>query len=373
MVLTRREFLESGVGALSVVGFSLFELPGLGQLAAAAEPRKIAEIPVLWVATGSCTGCSVSLLNSASPTIQEALLAEILPGKHLSLGFHTTVMAASGDRAIEALRHVADTHRKGYVLVVDGATATKANGLYCGIGERGHDVITGYEHVRDLGQHAMAVLAVGACAAFGGIPAADPNPTGAVPVSTLFEKEGITTPCVNIPGCPPHPDWIVGTIATLLMGGLKALKLDAHHRPAAFFSELIHDDCCHRGDFERGRFARRFGETGCLFLLGCKGPVTQADCPVRKFNNGTNWCCEAGHPCIGCCHPEFPFDGSMFRQAFDHATTGQLLDQDHAGVSCTNCHADDGFSPAPSCKECHDSESGVSFPARRPGRTVPVR
>ena len=372
MSVTRREFLESGVGALSVVGFSLFKLPGLDTLAAAAEPQRVAEIPVLWMSTGSCTGCSVSLLNSASPTIQEALLAEVLPGKHLSLGFHATVMAASGDMAIEALHDMASKNPKGYVLVVEGATAAKTDGLYCAVGEHGTDPITGYEHVRDLGRNALAVLSAGSCSAFGGIPAAAPNPTGALPVSELFENEGITTPYVNIPGCPPHPDWIVGTIATLLLGGLDALKLDEHHRPAAFFSNWIHDNCPYRGDFEMGRFARHFGETGCLFLLGCKGTVTQADCPVRKFNNGTSWCCEAGHPCIGCCHPKFPFDGSMFLQAFDHASTGQHLDENHADVSCADCHGQNKFSPAPSCTECHEKDSGVLFPGHRPGPTVPA-
>ena len=312
MALTRREFLESGVGGISVLSFSLLKIPGLEQIAKAAEVQKVAEVPVIWMATGACSGCSISLLNTASPTIQEALLGQVLPGKHLSLGFHATVMAAAGDLAMDALKEVAEANKGQYVLVVDGATATKDHGLYCGIGEVDGEPLTGYQHVRDLGRNAGAVLAVGACAAFGGIPAAEPNPTGAVPVSELFKREGITTPCVNIPGCPPHPDWIVGTIATYLLGGAAALELDEYQRPGAFFTGLIHDNCQYRGHFDRGDFAEHFGDHGCLVKLGCKGPITQADCPIRKFNNGTSWCCEAGHPCIGCCHPDFPFEQSMF-------------------------------------------------------------
>ncbi len=312
MALTRREFLGSSLGTISVLSVSLVKIPGLQKLCMAAEPQTVAEIPVIWMATGACSGCSVALLNTASPTIQEVLLGQVLPGKHLSLAFHSTVMAAAGDQAMGALHEVRHNHKGAYVLVVDGATPTKEDGLYCGIGEVNGRTITGYEQVRDLGRDAMAVLAVGACAAFGGIPAADPNPTGCVSVSELFKRERVHTPLVNIPGCPPHPDWIVGTIVTLLLGGLEALELDELRRPVAFFGKCIHDNCQFRGHFERGEFAEHFGEHGCLLKLGCKGPITYADCPIRKFNNGTSWCCEAGHPCIGCCHPDFPFERSLF-------------------------------------------------------------
>jgi len=306
--LTRRDFLESSAGAISILGFSLVKS------SQAAEKQKIAEIPIIWISTGSCSGCSVSLLNTASPDIQELLLAQVLPGKHLSLGFHATLMAAAGELAISTLEKYAHDHKGNYVLVVDGATASKDEGLCCGIGEtKDGRTITGYEHVRDLGRNAQAVLAVGACAAFGGIPAAGPNPSGALSVQELYKRDGIDTPVVNIPGCPPHPDWIVGSVAALLLGGLKALQLDDMSRPKLFFSECIHDNCPYRGHFDRGDFAEHFGEHGCLIKLGCKGPITYADCPTRKFNNGTSWCCEAGHPCIGCCHPDFPFEDSMFK------------------------------------------------------------
>jgi len=312
MELTRRDFLEQGVGTISVLGFSLMKIPGLQTIAEAAEAQTVAEIPVIWMATGGCSGCSVSLLNSASPTIQEVLLEQILPGKHLSLGFHATIMASAGDQAMQAMNKIVNEHKGGYVLVVDGATAAKDDGLYCAIGETDGKPITGYVNVRDLGRNALATLAVGACAAYGGIPAAPPNPTGCLSVTELFKRENIATPVVNIPGCPSHPDWIVGTIATVLLGGLEALELDEHGRPAPFFTPLIHDNCPYRGHFDRGEFAEHFGEHGCLIKLGCKGPITHADCPIRKWNNGTSWCVEAGHPCIGCCEPEFPYEKSMF-------------------------------------------------------------
>ncbi len=316
--LSRREFLGAGATA-TVLGLELFERPAVAAqvqtkpAAKKAAKKKVAEVPVIWMATGSCSGCSVSLLNSASPTIQEVLLEEVLPGKHVSLEFHATVMAAAGDLAMEHMDEVAKKHKDGYVLVAEGAAALGQDGLFCSVGEhKGGRPRSGYELVRDLGRNSLAVLAVGSCAAFGGIPAAEPNPTGCLSVLELFKKENINKPVVNIPGCPPHPDWIVGTIAAVLLAGLEGLELDEHNRPKPFFGILIHDNCPYRGHFERGEFAERFGEHGCLLKLGCKGPITHADCPIRKFNNGTSWCVEAGHPCIGCCHPDFPFDKSLF-------------------------------------------------------------
>lgn len=312
MDVSRREFLQSGVGTVSVLGFSLWEIPGLSRICEGAEPGRVAEIPVIWMATGACTGCSISLLNAATPTIRYVLVGDVLPGRRLSLAFHATLMASGGDSAIETLHKIAREHADKYILVVDGATATKDDGFYCGVGELDGRPITGLEHVRDLGRDALAVIAVGACAAFGGIPAAAPNPTECLSVRDLLRREGVETPVVNIPGCPPHPDWIVGTLATYMLGGLDALKLDELGRPAPFFGQTVHDNCPYRGHFDRGDFAEHFGEHGCLIKLGCKGPITYADCPIRKFNHGTNWCCQAGHPCIGCCHPDFPFEQSMF-------------------------------------------------------------
>lgn len=312
MSLTRREFLEASAGTLTVWGFSLWKVPMAAAAQRSAEQERIAEIPLIWLATGACTGCSVSLLNAASPTARFAFVGNVLPGHRVSPAFHTTLMASAGDMAMQALERLVQENSGRYVFVVDGATALDADGLYCTIGERDGRPIPAYELVRDFGRNALATLAVGSCASFGGIPAAPPNPTGAVAVRELFRREKIQNPIVNLPGCPPHPDWIVGTLSTLLLGGVESLRLDEHGRPAAFYSTLIHDNCPYRGHFERGEFAERFGDHGCLLKLGCKGPITHADCPIRRWNNGTSWCVQAGHPCVGCCEPGFPFEGSLF-------------------------------------------------------------
>lgn len=298
--ISRRHFVKLSAGSTAALGLLLFNLLDFEELFAAA----LAEVPVIWLQGGSCTGCSVSVLNSLEPKIQELLITEVIPGKHVSLRFHPTLMAASGDLAMQVME---DTARKpGYVLVVEGAIATKDDGVYCQVGERNGRGITVLEHLITLGHDAMAVLALGTCSAFGGVPAAEPNVTGIKPVKEILTDNGIETPVINLPGCPPHPDWFVGTVASVLIGGLDSVEVDKVGRPLAFYEKTIHDTCTRRGLYNSGHFAKRLSEPYCLYELGCKGPVTYADCAVRMWNGKTSWCVESNAPCIGCTEPNFP-------------------------------------------------------------------
>lgn len=275
----------------------------------------VKEIPVIWLQGAACTGCTISLLNSASPTIKNILVDQVLPGVHINLRFHATIMAGSGEPVIKVMEGTAEEKKGEYVLVAEGAIPTADDGVYGAIGERGGRPVEMRQRVEELAQGALAVLAVGTCASFGGIPAAAPNPTGCKPVRQILEEKGINKPLVNIPGCPPHPDWIVGTIASILLNGLpKAEDLDDNLRPLAFYGKLIHENCPRRAYFDEGKFAKKPGDEGCLYELGCKGPITYADCPLRRWNSGTNWVIGAGAPCNGCTQPEFPDLTSPFYQ-----------------------------------------------------------
>jgi hydrogenase small subunit len=265
------------------------------------------EIPVVWLATAACTGCSVSLLNSASPTIKNLLIDQVVPGVHVNLRFHATIMAGAGEPALGVLEETAKEKKDGYVLVVEGAIPTVGGAVYGAIGERDGKPVSMEDRVVEMARDAQAILAVGTCASFGGIPAAAPNPTGCKPVSKVLEERGISKPLVNIPGCPPHPDWFVGTVASIILNGLpKAEDLDDNLRPLAFYGKLIHENCPRRAYFDEGKFAKKPGDEGC------KGPITYADCPLRRWNNGTNWVIGAGAPCNGCTQPEFPDGTSPF-------------------------------------------------------------
>lgn len=242
--------------------------------------------PVLWIQGQGCTGCSVSLLNSVHPDIAEVLL-EII-----SLKFHPNVMAGSGDVSLKAINEAYE--KGGYILILEGSIPTDKDGIYCKIGEE-----TLFSLIKRLSEKASAMVAVGTCASYGGIPGGSPNPTGAKGLGEVVEK-----PILNIPGCPSHPDWIIGSLVHVLMFGMP--KLDEKRRPAFFYPKTIHEQCQNYALFSKGEFAKRLSEKGCLIALGCKGSLTSSDCSSRLWNNGVNWCIGAKAPCIGCTEPDFP-------------------------------------------------------------------
>ncbi|MFH0941425.1 MAG: hydrogenase small subunit [Chloroflexota bacterium] len=267
----------------------------------------VKELPVIYLQTAACSGCVVSIINSASPTIKNILIDQVVPGVHVNLRFHPVIMAAAGELALKAIDTTVKEEKGNYVLVVDGAIPTADGGIYGAIGERNGKPVRMGDRVAELARDALAVIALGTCAAFGGISGAAPNPTGCQPVKKFLDSRGIAKPLVNISGCPPHPDWFVGTVGGILLNGLpRAEDLDDNLRPLAFYGKLIHENCPRRAYFDEGKFAKKPGEEGCLYELGCKGPITYADCPLRRWNNGTNWVIGAGAPCNGCTQPEFP-------------------------------------------------------------------
>ncbi len=264
---------------------------------------------MVWLQGAGCTGCSVSVLNAASPRIQNLLLDEVVPGHQLNLLFHATIMAGQGEPVIEVLKDTETNRKGGYILVVEGAIPTAQDGRYGSIGERGGKHLTIEQSVAQLGANALVTIALGTCAAYGGIPAAKPNPTNCKGVKELFDEKGIGTTVVNLPGGPVHPDWFTGTVSVVMFSGLGAVELDNIGRPTLFYGQLIHENCPRRADFDKGKFAEKLGDEGCLYKVGCKGHYTNADCPIRQWNNGVSWCIKAGSPCIGCVEPEFP-DGT---------------------------------------------------------------
>ena len=284
--ISRRDFLKMGTGLAAMLGLAPLAGPSL---AAALESLAGGQAPVLWLQGQSCSGCSVSFLNTVHPGPADVLT------RYISLWFHSTVSAATGHTAMEVINQGID--KGGYFLVVEGSVPGSMDKA-CVVG---HEPFT--QQVARAAAKAQAVIALGTCAAYGGIPAAQDNPTGAMSLPEFLTGQGIKTPVVRLPGCPTHPDWLVGTLAHLVKFGLPAL--DGQGRPKAFYGRLIHDTCPRFADYERENFAENFGDEGCLFKLGCQGPITWADCTRRYWNHGVNTCIQAGAPCIGCASEQF--------------------------------------------------------------------
>jgi len=286
---------------------------------------KVVELPVVWLQGAACSGCAVSLLNSFSPGIAHVILGELTPGKHLSLRFQANVMAGQGEAVVDVLRDASVKDKGGYFLVMEGSVQL-GHPLFATLGEVGGRELPIADHAATLARNALAVVSMGTCASFGGIPAGAPNPTEAISMGDLLAREGIDVPLINIPGCPPHPDWLVGTLVAVAMYGLAAVAptLDELRRPKMFYGKCIHETCPRRADFDAARFAKQFGQAGCMYELGCKGPVTFADCPTRMWNSGTNWCIGANSPCHGCVEPDFPDRLSPLYRKIDEERLGRF-------------------------------------------------
>lgn len=301
--ITRRDFIRWAVAAPIAASTLESFLPKL----AGALQDAIKEYPIIWLQASTCSGCSVSVINTIHPSIKNVILEQVLPGHQLKLMYHGTLMAAAGELSLQAAREAAEKYRGKYVLVVEGAIPTKQNGIFGSLGEKEGKAISMLMWLDQLGRDAMATLAVGTCAAYGGLSAASPNPSGSKGVTDVYKMLNIATPVINIPGCPPHPDWFIGTVAKILLYGMPQPKeLDDNGRLKLFYGRSIHSRCIYRDYLDLGIFASNFGLEGCLMELGCKGPFTNADCPVRLWNGSVNWCINAGGPCIGCTEPGFP-------------------------------------------------------------------
>jgi len=294
--VTRRDFMKFCAVMTTALGLPATMVPRIA--AALSEARRPS---VIWLPFQECTGCTESITRAHGATI-ESLIFEAI-----SLDYQHTLQAAAGDAAERARKQAMKDNWGKYLLIVDGAIPT-ANPGYGTIA--GHDFPGMLEEVA---AGAAAIVALGSCAAFGGIPGARPNPTGAVAVSDLIKDK----PIVNVPGCPPIPVVITGVLAQYLTFG-NLPELDDLGRPKSFFGQTIHDRCYRRPFYERGQFADSFDDEGaragwCLYKLGCKGPTTYNACATVKWNNGTSFPIEAGHGCIGCSQPGFWDHGGFYQ------------------------------------------------------------
>lgn len=294
--VSRRDFLKFCALTASVLGLSPSLVP---QIAEALENAR--RPSVIWLSFQECTGCTESLTRAHEPTLEGLILSQI------SLDYHHTLQAAAGTAAEHAREMAMKENYGEYLVVVDGSVP---------LGNPGYSTIAGISNVdmfREVVAGAKAVVAVGTCAAYGGLPYADPNPTGAVPISELVSGK----PLINIPGCPPIPVVITGVIAHFITFGTLP-KLDSLRRPLTFYGQTIHDRCPRRSFYDKGLFAQHFDDDGakqgwCLYELGCKGPVTHNACATVKWNGGAGFPIEGGHGCLGCSEPSFWDMGGLYR------------------------------------------------------------
>jgi len=286
--ISRRDFMKFCAARAGTLALPNTFAPRIAR-AMEETPRRT---PVVWLGFQDCAGCSESFLRASRPSAAEVIL------EVLSVDYHETIMAASGHLAEEAKKQTVEAG--GHLVVVEGAIPKAENGLYCCIGGR-----TAQDLLAEATEKAVAVIAVGNCAAFGGIPKARPNPTEAVGVMDLVTH----IPVLNLPGCPVNVVNLTASVVHFLTFG-ELPATDKLNRPLFAYGALIHDNCERRGHFDAGQFVERWGDEGhrkgwCLYQMGCKGPVAYHNCPIVRWNDGTNWPVGGGHGCIACSEPDF--------------------------------------------------------------------
>lgn len=314
--VNRRDFLKFCSLMSVYLGYASTFVPKFVH-AMETKPR----IPVIWLHGLECTCCTESFIRSAHPITADIILNMI------SLDYQETLSAAAGHQLEAVRKQIMKEYKGEYILAVEGNAPTKDDGVYCMInGESFTNVL------KETAADAMAVIAWGSCASFGCVQNAKPNPTGATPVHKIIKNK----PMVNVPGCPPIAEVMTGVITHFLTFG-KLPELDRLGRPKAFYGTRIHDKCYRRPYFDAGMFVESFDDEGankgwCLYKMGCKGPTTFNSCPTVKWNEGTSFPIQAGHPCLGCSEPGFWDNGPFYTQLADVAFLGTNSNANKIGM-----------------------------------------
>jgi len=285
--MDRREFLKAVHKALVVVGgasfFSIEELEAL-ELSEKDKPD------VIWLQAMSCDGCSTSFLNNTDVSILDILT------KFTNIIYHPTLMAATGEDALEILKKYKSNK---ILLVLEGALPL----------DLPHACLMGEMFMTDwiemIAKKSIGAISAGTCSTFGGICDMKGMYTGASSLRYFLDEKNIKIPVVNLPGCPMKPHHFLYTLFFFIKHK-KFPPLDSANRPLRFFGSTIHERCVHYSEYQEKIFAKKIGDEGCLFKLGCQGPVTKSDC-VRSIGEYDRYnCIKSGHPCVGCASENFP-------------------------------------------------------------------
>ncbi|MCI1191881.1 HupU protein [Calidifontimicrobium sp. SYSU G02091] len=273
---------------------------------------------VLWLQSGGCGGCSMSLLCADT-----ADFPAMLKAGGIDLLWHPSLSLASGRELITLLEDCRGGRQQLDVLCVEGSLLRGPHGtgrfhLLAGTG------VPMIQWVRDLAAVATHVVAVGSCAAWGGITATGPNVTEACGLQYDGDRPGgllganFTArgglPVINVAGCPTHPGWVVDTLMALAANLFGADDLDPLHRPRFYADQLVHHGCTRNEYYEFKASAEKPSDLGCMMEnMGCKGTQAHGDCNTRLWN-GEGSCTRGGYACISCTEPGFQDPGHPYHQ-----------------------------------------------------------
>lgn len=271
---------------------------------------------LVWLQSGGCGGCTMSLLCAEAPAVFERLETF-----GIDILWHPALSVQTGVESTQILQEIAEGKRSLDILCLEGSVIRGPNGTG-GFHRLAGTQDSMLEWIITLANKARHVVAVGSCAAFGGITAAGDNiveacglqfegaQRGGALARDFVARGGL--PVVNVAGCPTHPEWVCETLALLAMGAMDASDLDAFQRPRFYADKLVHHGCSRNEYYEYKASAEKLSDLGCLMEhLGCIGTQAHADCNTRPWN-GSGSCTDGGYSCINCTAPEFEEPGHAF-------------------------------------------------------------
>ena len=260
----------------------------------------------------------MSVLNAEAPDFYRSLARN-----GVELLWHPSFSEASGREFLDLIDAIERGEIELDALCLEGAVMMGPRGsgrfhLLAGSRRPMFDLI------RALAERARFTLAIGSCAAFGGITMAGPNPGEATGLQYEGKRPGGllggewrspgALPVINVAGCPTHPDWVVDTLVQLAAGELGARQLDSNQRPRSYTDHLVHHGCPRNEYYEFKASAEKPSDQGCMMEhLGCLGTQARADCNTRLWNGGGS-CLRGGYACINCTAPEFEEPGHCFSE-----------------------------------------------------------
>ena len=360
--MTRREFIKTA--SLGLLSASTLDWRRI--IEAMADTIRSREVNIIWFEAQDCAGDTTALIQATDPDLLDLLEESASLTGPVKLLFHETIMPEWGSSAIAILRRAIRGELDPYVLVLEGAIppdeslGVPGSSILCYIGEEAGKKVSCLEWFRRLLRRAAVLVAVGTCAAYGGVVATrvinplpgfedpsyyeklglSPSPTGGIGVfpdpvrgfkglidlvdearpfrNFAYKKckprgplDPDCRPAIAVPGCPANGNAQLRVLANMVLwvkGRMPLPALDEYWRPVYIYGRTTHEQCPRAGSYAAGDFRKNPGDTDyrCLFAVGCKGPIS--NCPWNKVGwvNGVGGPTRTGGVCLGCTMPGFP-------------------------------------------------------------------
>jgi len=273
---------------------------------------------LLWLQSGGCGGCTLSMLNAESPDVITGF-----EGAGINVLWHPSLSLETGQSVIDILQSILEGETKLDILCLEGSViqGPKQTGKFHMLAGTGESMMAWIEKLSGKAEY---VVAVGTCAAYGGITAGGGNPAEACGLQYYGERKGgllgegfkakAGLPTVNIAGCPTHPSWVTETLAQIALGDFSEENMDQLGRPRSYADQLVHHGCSRNEFYEFKASAEKPSDLGCMMEhMGCVGTQAHADCNTRPWN-GEGSCIRGGYACVNCTAPGFEEPGHVFTQ-----------------------------------------------------------